>query len=50
MFQLTEDQKAIQALAREFTKNVIKPVAAKYDEEETFPMDIVKQAREYGLN
>lgn len=49
MFQLTEDQKAIQALAREFTRDVIKPVASKYDEEEMFPMDIVKHAREYGL-
>ena len=39
---LTEEQKLIKDLARKIAEEKILPVRAKYDEEETFPWDIVK--------
>ena len=48
-FDLTEDQRALVDTARKFAREVILPVAGKYDEEEHFPDDIVKMAHEVGL-
>jgi butyryl-CoA dehydrogenase len=41
-YQLTEEQIMIRDLCRKITDEKIRPVAAKYDEEETFPWDVVK--------
>ncbi len=48
-FQLSEDQLALQRMARKFTEKEIKPVALEYDASEEFPWDIVKKAHTAGL-
>ncbi len=48
-FTLSEEQQALVALARDFTKNEIVPVAGKYDETGEFPADLFKKAWETGL-
>jgi alkylation response protein AidB-like acyl-CoA dehydrogenase len=48
-FSLTEDQLAIQDMARKFTADAITPHAAKWDEEHHFPRDVMKAAGELGL-
>jgi acyl-CoA dehydrogenase len=48
-FQLTDEQEMLQKMARDFTAKEIIPVAAKYDEEEKFPLDIFEKARAVGL-
>lgn len=48
-FDLTEEQKMLQKMARDFTAKEIIPVAAEYDEHATFPQDIYDKAREIGL-
>ena len=42
-FELTEEQTAFQTLARQFTKEEIIPVAAKYDKSMEFPEDVFKK-------
>jgi alkylation response protein AidB-like acyl-CoA dehydrogenase len=49
-FQLTEEQVAIKTLARDFARNEIAPLARKYDEEESFPIEIIQKLHEYGLS
>jgi acyl-CoA dehydrogenase len=47
---LTDDQREIQALAREFARTEIRPVAAEVDERDTYcPVDVVYKAAELGL-
>jgi acyl-CoA dehydrogenase len=47
---LTDDQREIQALAREFARAEIRPVAAEVDERDTHcPVDVVYRAAELGL-
>jgi alkylation response protein AidB-like acyl-CoA dehydrogenase len=48
-FQLTEDQLAIQDMARRFTADMITPKAAEWDETKHFPRDVVRQAGELGF-
>lgn len=48
-FGLTDEQKMLQKMAREFTVNEIIPIAAEYDEHCTFPEGIFHKARELGL-
>jgi alkylation response protein AidB-like acyl-CoA dehydrogenase len=48
-FDLTDDQIAIQDMARKFTADQITPNAAKWDEEQHFPRDVVRQAGELGF-
>jgi acyl-CoA dehydrogenase len=48
-FQLTDDQLAIQDMARKFTADNITPFAAKWDEEHHFPVDVIKAAGELGF-
>jgi acyl-CoA dehydrogenase len=48
-FSLTEDQLAIQDMARKFTADNITPFAAKWDEEHHFPRDVIKAAGELGF-
>lgn len=48
-FSLSEEQKQLQTLSKEFTNNEIKPVAAEYDRKAEFAHDVIKQAWELGL-
>jgi acyl-CoA dehydrogenase len=48
-FSLTEEQKALQEMAREFAQKEMKPNAARYDKGEEFPEDIMKKAFEIGF-
>ncbi|MCJ7680674.1 MAG: acyl-CoA dehydrogenase family protein [Candidatus Aminicenantes bacterium] len=48
-FTLNEEQKALQALAREFAEKEMKPNAAKYDKGEEWPEEIMKKAFEAGF-
>jgi alkylation response protein AidB-like acyl-CoA dehydrogenase len=48
-FSLTEDQLAIQDMARKFTADRITPHAAKWDEESHYPIDVWKAAGELGF-
>ena len=49
LFHLTEDQLAIQDMARKFTADAITPHAAKWDEESHYPVDVWKAAGELGF-
>ncbi|MFM5930131.1 MAG: acyl-CoA dehydrogenase family protein [Novosphingobium sp.] len=48
-FDLTEDQLAIQDMARKFTADQITPFAAKWDEDHHYPVDVWKAAGELGF-
>ena len=48
-FALTDEQKALRELARDFAANEIRPKAAAYDEHQTHPADVIAQAHEVGL-
>src|SRR5512145_3363123 len=48
-FALTEEQKELRALAREFAAREIRPKAAEYDEHSTHPADVIAKAHELGL-
>ena len=48
-FQLTEEQKAIRDLARDFAQKEIAPIAAKIDETGEFPRETVRKMGELGL-
>ena len=49
LFHFTEDQLAIQDMARKFTADMITPHAAKWDEEHHYPVDVWKAAGELGF-
>src|ERR671914_1314365 len=48
-FALTDEQKALRALAREFAEKEIRPRAAQYDDRSTHPADVIAKAHELGL-
>ena len=48
-FDLTEDQLAIQDMARKFTADAITPNAAEWDEKHYFPRETIKAAAELGF-
>ena len=48
-FDLTENQLMIQQMVRDFAEKEIRPNLNKWDEEETFPIDIMKKMGELGL-
>jgi alkylation response protein AidB-like acyl-CoA dehydrogenase len=48
-FALTEDQLAIQDMARKFTADRITPFAAEWDEKSHYPVDVWKAAGELGF-
>ena len=48
-FDLTDDQREIQELARRFTADAITPHAAEWDEKHVFPRATVKAAAELGF-
>ncbi len=48
-FSLTDDQREIQALAREFAQAEIEPHAAEWDRERRFPTEVYEKLAELGL-
>jgi alkylation response protein AidB-like acyl-CoA dehydrogenase len=48
-FDLTEEQRAVQQLAREFAEEVVAPAAAGHDEREEFPLAVVERMGALGL-
>jgi acyl-CoA dehydrogenase len=48
-FALTDEQRELRALARDFAEKEIRPKAAEYDEHQTHPADIIAKAHEVGL-
>ncbi|MCA9839502.1 MAG: acyl-CoA dehydrogenase family protein [Trueperaceae bacterium] len=48
-FSLSDEQKQMQDLARQFTRDVIMPRAAEYDRSEEFPHEIIEHVHELGL-
>ncbi len=48
-FELTDEQKMLQKMAREFTEKEITPVAEHFDRTATFPIDIINKGRDLGL-
>jgi acyl-CoA dehydrogenase len=48
-FELTDDQVAIQDMARKFTADAITPFAAEWDEKSHYPVDVWKAAGALGF-
>jgi alkylation response protein AidB-like acyl-CoA dehydrogenase len=48
-FELTDDQRQIQEMARQFTAAEITPNAGEWDEKHIFPRDTIRQAAELGF-
>ncbi len=48
-FDITDDQREIQDLARKFTADRITPFAAEWDEKHIFPRETIKAAAELGF-
>jgi acyl-CoA dehydrogenase len=48
-FALTDEQKELRAVAREFAAKEIRPKAAEYDVAMTHPVDVIAKAHEVGL-
>ncbi|MCJ8346121.1 acyl-CoA dehydrogenase family protein, partial [bacterium] len=48
-FSLSEDQKMVQDMARDFTKSKIEPVAMSLDVSHQFPQKLIKEMGELGL-
>ena len=46
---LNEDQLTMQKWVHDFAENVIRPVAAEYDEKEETPWDVIQEAANIGL-
>lgn len=48
-FDLTEDQQAYRDAARQFATGELAPHAARWDEEQHFPKDVIRRAGELGF-
>lgn len=48
-FSLTEDQRAIQDMARDFAEAELMPHSARWDEERHFPVDEMRKAAQLGF-
>ena len=48
-FALNDEQREHREYVRRFSREVIRPVARKHDEEESTPWEVMKVAREWGL-
>jgi short-chain 2-methylacyl-CoA dehydrogenase len=46
---LTDEQRQMRDLVREFARNEVAPGAAERDQQEIFPLDVVKEMAELGL-
>ncbi len=49
-FGLTDEQREFKATCRAFAAEVIRPVAAQHDADESTPWEVIKAARERGLH
>jgi alkylation response protein AidB-like acyl-CoA dehydrogenase len=49
-FGLSDEQREFQAVCRRFATEVIRPVAAKHDADESTPWEVIAAAREWGLH
>ena len=48
-FSLTEDQKMLRTMVRDFAEKELEPIAAEIDEAATFPAESIRKAAEIGL-
>jgi acyl-CoA dehydrogenase len=48
-FALNDEQREHREHVRKFSRDVIRPVARKHDEEESSPWEVMKEARKWGL-
>jgi alkylation response protein AidB-like acyl-CoA dehydrogenase len=48
-FGVSDEQREFRALCRRFAAEVIRPVAAEHDADESTPWEVIKAAREWGL-
>ena len=48
-FALTEEQEAIQEMARRFAADELAPHAAEWDDKKHFPVDVIRKSAELGL-
>ena len=48
-FSLTEDQKMLRTMVRDFAEKELEPVAARIDQEASFPAEQIRKAVELGL-
>jgi butyryl-CoA dehydrogenase len=48
-FNLTEEQKLLKKLYKEFTENEVEPIAGEIDEEERFPVETVEKMKNNGM-
>src|SRR5215213_1618309 len=49
MFDLTDEQREIQRLARDFADGEVRPIAEEIDREKRFPYEVIAKAGELGL-
>ena len=49
-FTLTEEQKMLREMTRDFVNNEIKPIASKIDSDEKIPAELIKKMAELMLN
>jgi acyl-CoA dehydrogenase len=49
-FGLSDEQREFRELCRRFATDVMRPVAAKHDAEESTPWEVIRAAREWGLH
>jgi alkylation response protein AidB-like acyl-CoA dehydrogenase len=48
-FRFSDEQQEFQAHCRKFAADVIRPVAAQHDADESTPWEVIKEARKWGL-
>ena len=49
-FALSDEAQEFRAHCRRFSREVIRPVAAIHDAEESTPWDVIRASHEWGLN
>jgi alkylation response protein AidB-like acyl-CoA dehydrogenase len=49
-FRLTDEQLEFQQYCRKFAREVIRPVAAQHDREQSVPWEVIKEARRWKLS
>src|SRR3954463_1303733 len=49
MFELTDEQRDIQRLARDFADGEVRPIAEEIDRDKRFPIEVIRKAGELGL-
>jgi alkylation response protein AidB-like acyl-CoA dehydrogenase len=49
-FRLTDEQLEWQQYCRKFSEEVIRPVAAKHDREQSVPWEVIREARKWNLS